>query len=277
MRKLFISADIEGCAGVASQNALMPDKWEWAQARQWMTAEVSCAAEAAFAAGFDEVIVADGHGNAHNIDPDKLPDNVRLIRSWPRPLLQMEGVDDPDIEGVVFIGYHDAASSPGGVLAHTFHGGVYRDVRLNGVSASEGYFNAALAGAFDKPVLFVSGDERALADARRYAPDAVLHATKQALGWRAASSLPPRQAQRALRSAVAEALARARPAPFVIAPPVTLELEITSQLAAEMLAYLSIVERVGACAVRTQCESVADAMRFMSFAMFYAPNGAIAL
>ncbi len=49
-----------------------------------MTEEVTAAAEAAFAAGYDEVVVADGHHHAHNIDPDSLPSNVWLVRSWRR-------------------------------------------------------------------------------------------------------------------------------------------------------------------------------------------------
>jgi D-amino peptidase len=34
MRKPFISADIEGCAGVASHLASSSDRWEWAEARK---------------------------------------------------------------------------------------------------------------------------------------------------------------------------------------------------------------------------------------------------
>jgi D-amino peptidase len=120
MRKLFISADMEGCAAVSAPQALSPDRWswEWTAARRWMTGDVTAAIEAAFAAQYDEVIVADGHGNAHNIDPDEMPENVRLVRSWPRPLLQMQGIEDPQIEACAFIGYHAGPSSQNSILAH---------------------------------------------------------------------------------------------------------------------------------------------------------------
>jgi D-amino peptidase len=95
MSKLFISADMEGCAAISSQHALGSDKWEWTAARRWMTEEVVTASEAALAAGYEEVLVADGHGNAHNIDPERLPNDVWLIRSWPRPLLQMQAASSP--------------------------------------------------------------------------------------------------------------------------------------------------------------------------------------
>ncbi len=42
MRRLFISADMEGACAVAAQQALLPDRWhwEWTAARDWMTQEV---------------------------------------------------------------------------------------------------------------------------------------------------------------------------------------------------------------------------------------------
>src|SRR5882724_8918768 len=100
MRKLFISADMEGCCAVSAPQALLPERWswEWTAARKWMTQEVAATAEAALAAHYEEVIVADSHGNAHNIDPDGLPDNVWLVRSWPRPLIHMQGVEEAEVD-----------------------------------------------------------------------------------------------------------------------------------------------------------------------------------
>jgi D-amino peptidase len=277
MRKLFISADMEGCSAVAATQALLPDRWhwEWAAARRWMTSEVCAAAQAAFAAGYQEVIVADGHGNAHNIDPDGLPDNVRLVRSWPRPLLQMEGSQDPDVVACAFIGYHAAPTAANSILAHTYAGQVYRSVKLNGAPCSEGYMNAALAGEMGKPVVFVSGDQHTIDDARRYAPAAGSFVTKHAIGWRAEQSLPPAQVSRLLGEAAARAFAQPLPEPFVLEGPFLLELEMTTHVAAEMLAYLPGVERRGAYGVAATFERISAAMRFVSFAMHYAPNGVI--
>jgi len=279
MRKLFISADMEGCAAVSGTQALLPERWawEWAAARRWMTQEVGATAEAAFAAGYEEVIAADGHGNAHNIDPEGLPENVRLVRSWPRPLLQMQGIDDPDVQACAFVGYHAGPTSPSSVLAHSYSGAAYRWLRLNGALCSEGYLNAALAGEFGKPVVFISGDEQTVEDAQRYAPEALGFVSKHAFGWRAQMSLPPAQVARLLREAATRALQRPRPKPFVVPGPFCLELEMTSQTAAEMLAYLPGVERRGAYGVTVTFERIAAVMRFVSFAMHYAPNGVIAI
>ena len=273
MRRLLISIDMEGVAGVASTVSLSPSGWEYPAYRRWMTEELNAVAEAALEAGYDEVIASDGHGNAQNIDPDLLIENIQLIRSWPRPLLQMEMIDDDSVDACVFIGYHAAAGTADGLLAHSFSGAALRSIRLNGEVASEGYFNAALAGSFGKSVLLVSGDQHALIDARRYAPEAVHVATKTAFGFKSQMSLPPAQARRALRAGAADAFARGNGGPFIVEPPFVMELEMTSQVAPELLGYLPWVERLDAWTVRASFETMMEATRFLTFVILYQPNG----
>jgi D-amino peptidase len=279
MRKLFISADMEGCPAVSTPQALMPDRWmwEWTAARRWMTQEVVATSEAAFDAGFDEVIVTDSHGNAHNIEPDSLPDNVWLVRSWPRPLFHMQGIDDTAIVACAFTGLHAGPACRDSSLAHIYHGGAFRSISLNGCVCSEGYLNAALAGEFGVPVVLVSGDEQTIEDARRYSPDGVGFVSKHSIGVRSQMSLPPPQVCRNLKQAMAGALSRPLPKPFVIEGPYHLEFEMTTQAAAEMLGYLPCVERLDAYRVSTIHDRLEAAMRFISFATLYSPTGVPAL
>jgi D-amino peptidase len=144
-KRLYISADIEGTAGVVSGDQCMPGQFEYEKAREWMTAEVIAACEAAFNSGIDEVVVSDSHGNGQNLLLDKMPDNVQVVRSWPRPLCMMEGIDLGNYVGAMLIGYHSGASDMRGVLAHTLHGGAIAEVRLIGNVASETVISAATA------------------------------------------------------------------------------------------------------------------------------------
>lgn len=273
MRRLFVSVDMEGVAGVASAVSLMPTGWEYTAYRRWMTAELNAVAEAAFEAGYAEVIAVDGHGNSHNLDPDQLIDNIQLVRSSPRPMFQMQMIDDPSVDACAFVGYHSAAGTPDSILAHSFSGAALRSVRLNGVLASEGYINAAVAGDFGKPVLFVSGDRQTLEDARHYAPDAVLHTTKQSFGFRSAMSLPPRQVCEALKEAAARAFAQPYGQPFKVEPPFEVEVEMTSQVAAELLGYLPWLDRTDAYTIKACFESMREVRGFIGFVMSYIPNG----
>jgi len=116
--KIYISADMEGITGVVTGEQLGPTGFEYARFREFMTQEVNAAIEAARAAGATEIVVSDSHGNGQNLLLEKLPRDILLIRSWPRPLMMMQGIDET-FAGVIFIGYHTATTNSQGVRAHT--------------------------------------------------------------------------------------------------------------------------------------------------------------
>src|ERR1044071_2749170 len=109
--KVYISADMEGITGVASVDQLSPASFEYNQARQWMTAEVLAAIQGAREAGATEFVVSDSHGNGESLLIDRFPADVpiTIVRSFPRPLGMMEGIDSTFV-AVIFIGYHAATT-----------------------------------------------------------------------------------------------------------------------------------------------------------------------
>jgi D-amino peptidase len=120
--KVYISADMEGIGGVSTWDVQAEAKGrEYEKFRRLMTLEVNAAVESAFDAGATEVLVSDSHGDAQNIDVELLDKRARLIRSWPRPLGMMQGIDRT-FAADALIGYHAAEGSSPGVLAHTFTG-----------------------------------------------------------------------------------------------------------------------------------------------------------
>src|SRR5262245_38212827 len=156
--KIYISADMEGIVGVVTSDQLGPQGFEYERFREFMTQEVNAAIEAAFEAGATEIVVSDSHGNGENLLIEKLPKNILLVRSWPRPLMMMQGIDET-FAGAIFIGYHAGTTNPQGVRAHTISSARLADVQLQGVSVSEAGLNAAIAGHFNVPVIMVSGDD----------------------------------------------------------------------------------------------------------------------
>jgi len=123
----------------------------------------------------------------------------------------------------------------------------------------------------------VSGDDQTVEEARRYAPEAVRFISKHSLGWRSQVSLPPKQVRRLLAEAARDALARPLPKPFVLEPPYRLDLDMTSQVAAELLAYLPGVARNNAFGITAEFTRLDAVMRFVAFAILYSPTGALAL
>ncbi|MGH7636767.1 MAG: M55 family metallopeptidase, partial [Gemmatimonadaceae bacterium] len=128
--KVLISVDMEGITGVVSGEQLGPSGFEYARFREFMTAEAIAAVEAAKESGATEIVVVDAHGNGQNLLIDRFPPDVRIVRSWPRPLGMMHGIDS-SVAAAVFIGYHSATTNMQGVRAHTISSGTFAGIFLN--------------------------------------------------------------------------------------------------------------------------------------------------
>jgi D-amino peptidase len=159
--KVYISADMEGVAGVVGREQLEPQGLEYNQFRSFMTAEVNAAVEAARDEGATEIVISDSHGHGLNLLLDALPQDIQLVRSWPRPLGMMEGID-ASFCAAIFIGYHASVGNINGIVAHTVSSKAFLSVRINGVEMSEGGMNALIAGHFGVPVVMISGDDAAV-------------------------------------------------------------------------------------------------------------------
>src|SRR5205807_8012591 len=62
---------------------------------------------------------------------------------------------------VAFVGQHARANSPGGVMAHSYSSLGIQNMLMNGKPVGEIETRAALAGWFNTPVIFLSGDHPA--------------------------------------------------------------------------------------------------------------------
>jgi D-amino peptidase len=270
--KVHISADMEGIAGVVSPDQLGPTGFEYQRFREFMTAEVLAAIEGAREAGATEILVADSHGNGLNLLIERLPADVRVVRSWPRPLGMMEGIDS-SFAAAIFIGYHSGTTNPAGVRAHTLSSANYAGVALNGVQVPEAGLNAAIAGYFGVPVALISGDDVAVEEARRLIGGVEAVAVKRAISFHSASTMTPAAAQALIKERVRAALARrADLRPYRVTPPVRLDLTFKNYRPAEMLAYLPIVQRTDAHSIRFTGRNVVEVSRFLQFVGAYEPG-----
>lgn len=242
--KLFISADIEGVACVTHGDHGKLEGPEYEMARHWMTAETNAAVEGAIDAGATEIVVADGHGHMRNLLPDELHEDVLLVRGTPRPLLQMEGLDD-SFDAVFFIGHHAQANDGMGILAHTFVGAIVYDLKLNGVPVSEVTFNAAVAAHFGVPVALSAGDDRLAADVAENLPWVERVITKWAISYTAAKNLTPKASQKKIRAAAKIALERLQEMKiYEIERPIRFEVSFKYPLQAYLPAAIPGVEQV---------------------------------
>lgn len=270
--KVYISVDMEGIGGVVTNEQLGPTGFEYARARQFMTDEALAAIQGARDAGATEILVSDSHGNGQNLLIDQLPADVRVIRSWPRPLMMMEGIDST-FTAAVFIGYHASTANVSGVRAHTMSSATLTGVKLNGVEVPEGGMNAAIAGHFGVPVVAVSGDDAAVAEVRQFTGPVPGAEVKRAISFHSASTLTPKASQELVRARVKAGVEqRASAKPYVLRGPVTLEMSFKNYRAAELLAYLPIVTRVNSHTIRFVGKDIVEVSKFIEFVNSYQPD-----
>ncbi|MGD2215307.1 MAG: M55 family metallopeptidase [Gemmatimonadales bacterium] len=267
--KIYISVDMEGVVGVVTGDHLGPSGFEYGRAREWMTDEVLAAIEGARAAGATEFVISDSHGNGENLLLDRLPEDVTLIRSWPRPLMMMEGIDET-FDAAIFIGYHSSTNNPAGVRAHTMSSGRLAGVYLNGVAVPEAGINAAIAGHFGVPVIMVSGDDAIADEIRALLGDIEAAVVKWAISYHSARTLMPTAAYDLIRQKVKTAIERIDDfEPYVLERPVTFDVTFKNYRPSEVLAYLPIVERTDSHSIRFVGKDMIEVSRFLEFLLSY--------
>jgi len=263
--KIYISADMEGVVGAVTGEQLGPGGFEYQRFREFMTAEVNAAIDAARAAGAAEFVISDSHGNGQNLLIDKLPDDVTVIRSWPRELSMMAGIDE-SFDGVIFIGYHASTANTRGVRAHTMSSANITSLRLNGMEMTEGSMAAAAAGHFGVPVIMVSGDDVAVAENQVLIGDIEGAVVKWAKGFHSAETLTPEAAYEVIRTRTMSAINRIEEfQPYILSTPIELELTLKNYTPVELLGYLPNVERINSHTIRFTGEDIIEVSNFLTF------------
>jgi D-amino peptidase len=270
--KIYISADMEGVVGTVTDEQLGPSGFEYERARRWMTEEVNAAIRGARAAGATEIVVSDSHGNGQNLLLDELPEDITVIRSWPRPLAMMAGIDET-FDGAIFIGYHASTDNSEGVRAHTMSSARLTSVKLNGAPVPETGINAAIAGHFGVPVIMLSGDDVIANEATALLGDVETAVVKQAYGFHSAETLMPAAAYRLIEETAARAVRRIEEfEPWDLGGPIELEVSLKHYRPVEVLGYLEIVERIDSHTIRYRGPDIIAVSDFLTFLLNYDSN-----
>lgn len=260
--KILIAADMEGISGVVHWDHVDPKHGEYARFRRLMTGDVNAAVRGAYEGGATEVIVADGHASGRNLLVEELDPRARLNSGSPSPLGMVEGADS-GVAAAMFVGYHARAGCQNAILDHTWSSTCVANVWLNGQVLGEIGWNAAVCGDLDVPVVLVSGDQSACAEAIDLLGSVETVAVKQAQGRMAAECLPPGVAQQRIYEGAAKAVrclaGGQAPEPLRLQRPVTVTVELVTSDMADRAQVLPGAERLEGKQVRMVEEDVVTA------------------
>ena len=242
--KVFISVDMEGLTGVVNWEEVSRDGKDYDYFRKIMAKETNAAIKGAIEAGATEIIVRDSHGSARNILPEMLIKNAKLIRDWSGShKSMMEGIDKT-FDAVVFIGYHGKAGTPDATLEHTMSGSIM-DVSINGISLPEAGLNALIAGHFNVPIVFLSGDLAICKQATDLFGELETVAVKEGIG-KAALNLHPDVACEKIKKGVKTALSNlTNYRPYKLKPPYKMVLTLKKEELVNEKSYYPGAERTG--------------------------------
>ena len=156
--RVYISADMEGIAGISKWDETIKGKQDYERYREQMSREVAAACEGAIEAGADYILVKDAHEDGKNLLHELLPRNVKVISGWSNhPYCMVEGLDE-SFDAAIFIGYHCGAATNGSPLAHTLYPNRIKNITINGENADEFLIHAYACQMIGVPIAAVSGD-----------------------------------------------------------------------------------------------------------------------
>jgi D-aminopeptidase len=261
--KIFISADIEGTAGITAWDEAERTHPDYVQFRELMTAEVVAACEGARAAGATDIVIKDAHDSGRNLILDRLPAYARIVRSWSgHPDAMMFGLDET-FDAAIYTGYHAKAGSEANPLAHTSTLRISR-LLINGAVASEFTVNALCAARYGVRSAFISGDSEICADARALVDGIATVETLQGYGP-ATVSLTPARSREAIREGVEAALAAGKGSVATIPAEVEAIIEFVNPHDAYRASWYPGVRKAGPRAVAFASSDFFEVLRALRF------------
>ncbi len=263
--KVFISADIEGVTGLTVWEDARANGSLYPELVQQMGKEVAAACRGAKNAGAKEVIVKDSHGSGRNIDQNCLPKYAKLIRGWTGSPLAMVGGLDNTFDALLFIGYHDAAGSPGNPTAHTMNSSKISYLKFNGTLAGEFHIHSYAAAYLGVPTVFISGDEEVCKKAKEISKNIVTVATKKGLGS-STISINPILAEEQIEEKAAAALNRDLEGYTIILPEYfDVELAYKQHFDAYRNSFYPGAQQISANTIKFKSNDYYEVLRFLSF------------
>jgi D-amino peptidase len=270
LKSVFISIDMEGISGIVDWTQVGGDKGEYNTGRGLMVGDLNAAIEGALEAGAEEIVVSDAHGGMRNLQPEEVYEAAYLIRGSPKPGSMMEGIN-ANYDAALYIGYHAMKGTENAILCHTISGRAVDAIYINDRETGEFGLNAALAGWYGVPSVFISGDAAVAAEARSFVPNISTAIVKWGVGRYAAKCLHPKKSTALIKKTVIEALEKtSNVKPFKVDEPVEVKVRYATSTMADVVAILPYIERMDGKTVKAIFDDYPKAIRGLRASIYLA-------
>jgi D-amino peptidase len=265
--RVLVLGDLEGVAGVSRWEQTRAGSLHYEEARRLYTEELNAAVRGAAAAGADEIVVVDMHGAGgggarfNSIIAEAIDDRCSFFVQdhW----TEFECLLERGCSAAILVGMHAMAGAEHASLCHTVSAANWWRVAFDGVDAGEIAIAAALCGTWDCPVVFVSGDAAACAEATALlGEDLRTVSVKEAFGDFSALHLSPQRARKRIEEEVRSALVtEPRRSPLRLEGPCEIALDLTMPAASSAFAHRPGVDQVGPRCVVSRASTWREAWR----------------
>jgi len=222
MKKIYIHTDMEGISGI--DRAEIVEKSERYGIERLM-ADTNAAIDGAFLGGADHVTVLDSHGGGGNFDLSLLDKRAEYDT---KPNKKWWGIIDESYFGTFFIGAHAMAGTLNGFLDHTQSSESIYNYAVNGRKMGELAQWAMVCAHYDVPLIMMSGDTAAVAEASQFFAGVETAAVKTGISRKRAKLVPVNIAEDLIRRAAKRAVERDdRIKPFKPLLPMEIKIDYT--------------------------------------------------
>ena len=225
---VFVIVDIEWISGIYSKEQVLRNELRFQEGRKCMTEEINVCVSALKEAGVEKVYVRDCHSDSYTAMWDNLTSEADYYIAGDTGDERFVGLKDCD--AVILLGYHALAGTYAGTLDHTFSSLRIQNMLYDGKAIGEIGVDMAIAGDYGKPVIMVSGDDKACTEAEQYGTGVVTAEVKKGLSTCGAMLLPKEKAHAVIREKTIEAVKKFKEIkPFVMPKPVKLTVELVER------------------------------------------------
>jgi D-amino peptidase len=231
--RVAIFCDMEGVSCIEHWDQVSAGKAPYEECRKLYTDEMNAAVRGARAAGARDIVVVDCHGaggayNFKSFHPERLESGAQYVfgHPWARYIAPFE----QGCDAILFVGAHAMAGTPDGVLCHTVSSEAWYNAWINDTLVGESGILAAIAGCWNVPAIFVSGDEATCREVTTLlGEDVVTAPVKTGLGRFSSINMAPKDACSLIEMRVAQAISLKHwPEPLKFTAPVTFKVELAS-------------------------------------------------